>query len=245
MSLRRGAGGGDPLLRPGVRGDLRLRDVPAPAARPHAGGRRDNPRLQLGGLLHNLRRPYARRRPDPPAGGRSRERPPGPGDGPDRPRHRLRRRRAAPGDGLSALHLARHGGRRGGRGLRDAPGRGPRTRGRSRGGRGAGGGTGRGAERRGGRARRIGGTVTGAAASQVLPVLPAGIPWVLAAVLALLDGRRRWVGLLAALGLGASLVSLVWLASVVLDRKSTRLNSSHANISYAVFCLKKKTPQLN
>src|SRR3712207_6978878 len=28
---------------------------------------------------------------------------------------------------------------------------------------------------------------------------------------------------------------------VVEDRKSTRLNSSHANISYAVFCLKKKT----
>src|SRR3712207_6945682 len=27
---------------------------------------------------------------------------------------------------------------------------------------------------------------------------------------------------------------------VVQDRKSTRLNSSHANISYAVFCLKKK-----
>src|SRR3712207_7206902 len=27
----------------------------------------------------------------------------------------------------------------------------------------------------------------------------------------------------------------------VVDRKSTRLNSSHANISYAVFCLKKKT----
>src|SRR3712207_7411715 len=25
------------------------------------------------------------------------------------------------------------------------------------------------------------------------------------------------------------------------DRKSTRLNSSHANISYAVFCLKKKS----
>src|SRR3712207_8817070 len=33
----------------------------------------------------------------------------------------------------------------------------------------------------------------------------------------------------------------------LLDRKSTRLNSSHANISYAVFCLKKKkipTPQI-
>src|SRR3712207_7648406 len=28
------------------------------------------------------------------------------------------------------------------------------------------------------------------------------------------------------------------------DRKSTRLNSSHANISYAVFCLKKKTNPL-
>src|SRR3712207_7805949 len=29
-------------------------------------------------------------------------------------------------------------------------------------------------------------------------------------------------------------------ALLSLDRKSTRLNSSHANISYAVFCLKKK-----
>src|SRR3712207_8588925 len=29
-----------------------------------------------------------------------------------------------------------------------------------------------------------------------------------------------------------------------LDRKSTRLNSSHANISYAVFCLKKKKPEI-
>src|SRR3712207_8875871 len=28
--------------------------------------------------------------------------------------------------------------------------------------------------------------------------------------------------------------------ALFLDRKSTRLNSSHANISYAVFCLKKK-----
>src|SRR3712207_7471083 len=27
----------------------------------------------------------------------------------------------------------------------------------------------------------------------------------------------------------------------IVDRKSTRLNSSHANISYAVFCLKKKS----
>src|SRR5947209_20558481 len=29
------------------------------------------------------------------------------------------------------------------------------------------------------------------------------------------------------------------------DRKSTRLNSSHANISYAVFCLKKKKNKIN
>src|SRR3712207_8846180 len=29
-----------------------------------------------------------------------------------------------------------------------------------------------------------------------------------------------------------------------IDRKSTRLNSSHANISYAVFCLKKKKKKL-
>src|SRR5947209_17125791 len=30
----------------------------------------------------------------------------------------------------------------------------------------------------------------------------------------------------------------------IADRKSTRLNSSHANISYAVFCLKKKNQKL-
>src|SRR3712207_7343341 len=40
-------------------------------------------------------------------------------------------------------------------------------------------------------------------------------------------GRRR--------ALGAARVS-----EGLPDRKSTRLNSSHANISYAVFCLKKK-----
>src|SRR3712207_7812027 len=31
--------------------------------------------------------------------------------------------------------------------------------------------------------------------------------------------------------------------ALLTDRKSTRLNSSHANISYAVFCLKKKNQQ--
>src|SRR3712207_7439389 len=37
------------------------------------------------------------------------------------------------------------------------------------------------------------------------------------------------------------LMEQVWsVDNLTLDRKSTRLNSSHANISYAVFCLKKK-----
>src|SRR3712207_8115563 len=48
----------------------------------------------------------------------------------------------------------------------------------------------------------------------------------------------------AALGLGyMALVTLLGALRLrpLLDRKSTRLNSSHANISYAVFCLKKKT----
>src|SRR3712207_8980687 len=35
-------------------------------------------------------------------------------------------------------------------------------------------------------------------------------------------------------------INLVGQAKFDEDRKSTRLNSSHANISYAVFCLKKK-----
>src|SRR3712207_7233528 len=43
-------------------------------------------------------------------------------------------------------------------------------------------------------------------------------------------------GLLATIDHATNMVVL----GVFLDRKSTRLNSSHANISYAVFCLKKK-----
>src|SRR3712207_7764052 len=38
----------------------------------------------------------------------------------------------------------------------------------------------------------------------------------------------------------ASLYGELFAPLAGLDRKSTRLNSSHANISYAVFCLKKK-----
>src|SRR3712207_8872061 len=53
--------------------------------------------------------------------------------------------------------------------------------------------------------------------------------------LAALPGARAaaTVNVLPLSGLGSS-------NSVFVDRKSTRLNSSHANISYAVFCLKKK-----
>src|SRR3712207_8562044 len=44
---------------------------------------------------------------------------------------------------------------------------------------------------------------------------------------------------LVAVGLVLGLAEHVQRVAVA-DRKSTRLNSSHANISYAVFCLKKK-----
>src|SRR3712207_7188252 len=41
-------------------------------------------------------------------------------------------------------------------------------------------------------------------------------------------------------GVGVRRGNRVGAVNGVQDRKSTRLNSSHANISYAVFCLKKK-----
>src|SRR5256885_11980929 len=51
----------------------------------------------------------------------------------------------------------------------------------------------------------------------------------------------RWVGIvdLARFGTFAAYVATVD-TSIKRDRKSTRLNSSHLVISYAVFCLKKK-----
>src|SRR3712207_8600681 len=42
------------------------------------------------------------------------------------------------------------------------------------------------------------------------------------------------------LGNDATPIHPLRLCKEIRDRKSTRLNSSHANISYAVFCLKKK-----
>src|SRR3712207_8524268 len=66
----------------------------------------------------------------------------------------------------------------------------------------------------------------------------------------LADGVRHGVGHRRGLGLAAELLDpaldllrvALRLPQMLLqaDRKSTRLNSSHANISYAVFCLKKK-----
>src|SRR5689334_24848023 len=58
-------------------------------------------------------------------------------------------------------------------------------------------------------------------------------------------GRRRRIQLVAG-GIDQHLGQLVAagelrvLSGVDVDRKSTRLNSSHSSISYAVFCLKKK-----
>src|SRR5947199_6927944 len=53
---------------------------------------------------------------------------------------------------------------------------------------------------------------------------------------------RNWVGTVGA-NVAAALFQSIGLAAYLLpflDRKSTRLNSSHLGISYAVFCLKKK-----
>src|SRR3712207_8576111 len=59
------------------------------------------------------------------------------------------------------------------------------------------------------------------------------------------EGRELLEGLLLAVAprfqeLGKFVSVIHQSAQEFTDRKSTRLNSSHANISYAVFCLKKK-----
>src|SRR3712207_649054 len=78
-------------------------------------------------------------------------------------------------------------------------------------------------------------------------LVPASLS-LLTAIFAEGEERNRAIsvyGAMAALGFVVGMVGggvitefLGW--RWVLDRKSTRLNSSHANISYAVFCLKKK-----
>src|SRR5437867_4075697 len=71
------------------------------------------------------------------------------------------------------------------------------------------------------------------------------VPWVVLLVFALPSAHRAahwdiaWAGFDVALALLLLAVAVAaWRRS---DRKSTRLNSSHRTISYAVFCLKKKT----
>src|SRR5688572_32068692 len=58
-----------------------------------------------------------------------------------------------------------------------------------------------------------------------------------------IDGPRQWLSFrrddVSAADLIARVASKVPLRDQI-DRKSTRLNSSHSQISYAVFCLKKK-----
>src|SRR3712207_8675905 len=66
----------------------------------------------------------------------------------------------------------------------------------------------------------------------VLVFLGAFLPYIGAIVTGVL-------AVLVALASGGPTLALAVIALIV-DRKSTRLNSSHANISYAVFCLKKK-----
>src|SRR5439155_225771 len=54
------------------------------------------------------------------------------------------------------------------------------------------------------------------------------------------------VALVNALAFGATSSSSLYYYRIYVDRKSTRLNSSHVAISYAVFCLKKKKkPKIN
>src|SRR3712207_4795892 len=58
-------------------------------------------------------------------------------------------------------------------------------------------------------------------------------------------GKGSVEGLMAAeTGESACVPGAIIPVLTLADRKSTRLNSSHANISYAVFCLKKKQPHL-
>src|SRR3712207_6847854 len=54
---------------------------------------------------------------------------------------------------------------------------------------------------------------------------------------------RNWEALVTAGSLRVARFAQWAMVLAFADRKSTRLNSSHANISYAVFCLKKKALQ--
>src|SRR2546430_11429810 len=78
----------------------------------------------------------------------------------------------------------------------------------------------------------------------VLTLAGAGVRLALAPSTAAAPGDLRLVGRdtppPGPRGLSATARTAARLARPLLDRKSTRLNSSHSQISYAVFCLKKK-----
>src|SRR3712207_7619829 len=62
---------------------------------------------------------------------------------------------------------------------------------------------------------------------------------------AAVDAPAPWLAVLARwVNRRVDLDGLSFVPGDTLDRKSTRLNSSHANISYAVFCLKKKKQRI-
>src|SRR5688572_32682558 len=57
--------------------------------------------------------------------------------------------------------------------------------------------------------------------------------------------QRRRIGGRCVVAAVAGVADLSRVAGLGQDRKSTRLNSSHSQTSYAVFCLKKKSTRLN
>src|SRR5207253_11254966 len=59
------------------------------------------------------------------------------------------------------------------------------------------------------------------------------------------SSTRAWIRLFSGVGplISASSERSIFVTFAAQDRKSTRLNSSHVAISYAVFCLKKKKQQ--
>src|SRR3712207_8880992 len=68
------------------------------------------------------------------------------------------------------------------------------------------------------------------------------LSWVVYVSLAIIPVTFLY-GMHRARGRRAHVAELIRELGATPDRKSTRLNSSHANISYAVFCLKKKNTE--
>src|SRR2546428_4552021 len=74
-----------------------------------------------------------------------------------------------------------------------------------------------------------------------LPILPvAAFPWIVPALAGVGRARDLWRARREPAAREPLLLASWVIVPLLLDRKSTRLNSSHDQISYAVFCLKKK-----